>query len=102
MLVTFKIRHATTKPGESAFIVGNTEEFGNWIVSIFDAKAYSGFKNILYNSIFPNLLTFHFLQNKAALPLETNAQHYPTWTASKPIKVMSAEQAKDIQYKYII
>ena len=33
MLVTFKIRHATTKPGESAFIVGNTDEFGNWIVS---------------------------------------------------------------------
>jgi hypothetical protein len=33
MLVTFKIRHATTKPGESAYIVGNTDEFGNWIVS---------------------------------------------------------------------
>jgi len=31
MLVTFKINHALTKPGEKAFIVGKSEKLGNWI-----------------------------------------------------------------------
>ena len=31
MLVTFKIRHALTKPGEKAYIVGNSEQLGKWI-----------------------------------------------------------------------
>lgn len=35
MLVTFKINHALTKPGEKAFIVGNSAKLGNWIVSRF-------------------------------------------------------------------
>ena len=33
MLVTFKINHALTKPGEKAFIVGKSVKLGNWIVS---------------------------------------------------------------------
>lgn len=31
MLVTFKIKHALTKPGEKAFMVGNSLDLGNWI-----------------------------------------------------------------------
>jgi hypothetical protein len=34
MLVTFKIKHALTKPGEKAYIIGNSDQLGNWIVSI--------------------------------------------------------------------
>jgi hypothetical protein len=33
MLITFKIKKALTKPGESAYILGNKSQFGNWIVS---------------------------------------------------------------------
>ena len=59
MLVTFKIRNATTKPGESAYIVGNTEEFGNWIVSIFNSKPPDPVvQDSKYSIIFSYLLFF--------------------------------------------